>query len=328
MFRSKWFKYFIEVFNLTFLVGLFWGIVVSLIGGSGYEVSDFIPGLVGSINHSFIIVFLSLSLYLFLSLALSRLIRHFKWSCFIATAILITPLFLFWGYRINKVYFHGFSSLEAMFWNSIIALAFISLWFLISKGLLFWTRSSILETRPVSLGRFGLLLAIVVILNISTFILDDLNAANLEEEKVAVNYLPQVKPTKGIAYDAANRNPETHQFYRFDDRLNDAIVTEASSPMVDENEIGFEFDGKDGRYWRPINQNHVSTSVKNGLLEIAVKNQSAGIESIDNLKIPAEMISGIALRMGVTKGENFKLMWKQAGEQDFDKSKNIDVRSF
>lgn len=146
------------------------------------------------------------------------------------------------------------------------------------------------------------------------------------EETIAAEYSPRGKGIKNIAFDTTNRDQKIPQFYRFDDMLDDAVLTEASNPMVDENEIKFDFDEADAKSWRPVDERYVTTSAEKGLLEITIKDKITGIENADDLKIIAEKNSGIVLRMKVSKGDYFKLMWKRTEDKDFRKGDFISVK--
>lgn len=172
--QTKWLKYLFEALTLTLILGIFGGIVIGLLRSWKYISKGLfllsLDILSLSIDYSLLVAFLFLLLYLFLFLALYRVIRRVEWTCFLAGAVSCIPFFLFFGYGINQIngiYRSNFFTREAFIFNLKIGLGFVFLWFLVSMGLFFWTRSRILKTSTLSIRGLGLLLSTVLVLNIA-----------------------------------------------------------------------------------------------------------------------------------------------------------------
>lgn len=183
--QTRWFKYLIETLYITFLLGLCFGTVLGLVKDWNYA-SKGIPlptldTLKFSINESIFVLFLFFFLYLLVFLALRPVIKDTKWTCFLAGTVSCFPLFLFLGYRIdqaNRIHWSNFFEREAIIFNSKVGIGFILLWVLVSIGLFFWTGSRILKTQPVNIRGLSTFLGIVLVFNISMFLVHRLHTTN------------------------------------------------------------------------------------------------------------------------------------------------------
>lgn len=329
--QTKWLKYLIETLTLTCIVGLFCGVFVGLVRGWGFPPQSLFLTIKMGINGLLVNSFIFLFSYLLVFFGIHRAIRQANWACCLASAIAFLPFLLFWGYIINTRYIEGFFEPRAIIWNIIIGLGFIVLWFLVSLGLFFWTQSRLLRPLSVNIRSLALLLAIIGFLNIAGDFLQKSHISNRQEETIAAENSithPGVedKDSRSAIYEKGRNAQNASRFYRFDDRLGDAILAEASEPMLDENAINFEFDERDKESWRPIDRRYVSTSVEKGFLEIVTTDRVAGIENVNSLEMPAESISGILFRIKASKEDHLKFLWKRIGEEDFDEKRNIRVR--
>ena len=168
--QARWLKYFTEILTLTLLLGLVGGVVVGLVRGWKYALNGLFPltldTLKLSINESILIAFILLVICLLIFLALYRLIKHAKRSCLLSSAVVLFPILLFLGYRINQLYITGFFEPKAIISNLAIGVAFILLWFIAASGLFLWTRWRILKTTTVHIKGLCALLAVVLVFNV------------------------------------------------------------------------------------------------------------------------------------------------------------------
>ena len=172
--QAKWFKYIIEIVTLTLILGFLVGVVVGFVRGWKYTSNGLfsltIDTLRLGINESVLTVLILGVLYLVIFLALYRKIKHAKWSCLVSSAIVLFPVFIFLGYRINQLYVTGFFEPRAIVLNLIIGAGFILLWILVSIGIFWWTRWRILKTATVNTRVFGALLGVFLVFNVSMFL--------------------------------------------------------------------------------------------------------------------------------------------------------------
>lgn len=171
---AKWFKYLIEGLTLTFILGLFCGVLIGLVRSWKYAQSGLwftIPNIFNlSINDCLVSAFLFVCLYLLAFFILRRILSSTIWTCFLASAISFLPFFLLWGYwidEINEIFAYNFFRWASILFNLKLCIAFVVLWVFASIGLLSWTRSRIIKPSPANLKAASVLFGIVFVSVIS-----------------------------------------------------------------------------------------------------------------------------------------------------------------
>jgi len=191
--RASRIIYIIEVLNLTLISGILLGAIMALERTWKYDFKSLISIVVdmlrSDVNICLLLTLPAIFIYYLMFYVLSKIIKHSKLTCYLAGGIVMLPFFLLLGYRVNITYLPRFLEVTSIFWNIIISLGFLLLWFVISKLLFLWTKSRLLDKSGANIKIlsnirvFCLLLCLVLIVNILPY---KINTSRIKDSKQVI----------------------------------------------------------------------------------------------------------------------------------------------
>ncbi|MFQ5708457.1 MAG: sulfatase-like hydrolase/transferase [bacterium] len=175
MSRKKRLTFLVEILNIVILLGVIFGVAFGIEKSWTIFRKPLVRTVLdifkGTVNTNILIVAILFAVYSSVIRSFRRFFAKNPWLSYVASGVLFLPPFLYLGYRINQFHLPAFLTIRSLFWNGVIGVVFLIVWFFALRIVYPWTQLSLLHKQSFSLKAcstvklLGMLLSFVVILN-------------------------------------------------------------------------------------------------------------------------------------------------------------------